>query len=59
MKVDTLLTVSDVARMCRVTTETIKNYVRLGKMPQPIKLTPSTFRWTTETIYAWLRAKNA
>ena len=51
-----LLTIHDVARKLRVSTQTIWRWARAGKFPQPIGAEGAT-RWIDEDVDTWIHSK--
>ena len=50
-----LLDIYDIMKLIKVTKSTIFRYIKAGKIPEPIKLTPTTMRWKREEIEEWIK----
>jgi predicted DNA-binding transcriptional regulator AlpA len=44
-----------VTELLQVGTATIAKYIRLRNFPRPVRLTPRTFRWWRDDVFAWLK----
>jgi len=50
------VTTKELARMLRVSTDTIRMMERDGRLPRAIRLGPQLLRWPRDEIEAWLAA---
>ncbi|MHB8973586.1 MAG: helix-turn-helix transcriptional regulator [Pirellulaceae bacterium] len=49
-----LLTVADVAELLAIEATTVREWVRLGRLPQPLRFTDRTMRFHPEQLSNWL-----
>jgi excisionase family DNA binding protein len=50
-----MLTISELAARLRLTTKTVRNHIRQGLLPPPIKI-GARYRWPQAQIDDWLAA---
>lgn len=47
---DPLLTVEDLAKLLKVSKRTVWRWVSLGRLPQPVRCSPSCVRWQAAAV---------
>lgn len=54
VRAEQLLTVEDLATMLRVEPSTVRQWARDGRLPEPMRLTERSLRWSPAAVNAWL-----
>lgn len=52
-----LLRLPEVCRLVTLQKTTIRNLMKRGEFPQPIKITPRATRWRRADVEAWIAAR--
>jgi predicted DNA-binding transcriptional regulator AlpA len=52
-----LLTIDDVAEICKVSTQTVARWVKQDAIVQPIRIGRRLIRWVPDDFNAWLESK--
>jgi predicted DNA-binding transcriptional regulator AlpA len=56
---ETLCSIEEIAQACYVSTQTVRNWVERGIMPQPIRIGRRCLRWRASEIEAWLQSNQS
>lgn len=56
---ETLCSIEEIAQACYVTTQTVRNWMERGIMPQPIRIGRRCLRWRATEIETWLQSNQA
>jgi excisionase family DNA binding protein len=54
-----MVTLTDIAKALCVTEETVLDWVKLGKFPQPRRFGRRVYRWPTDEVNAWVERHKA
>jgi len=57
VKMDRMMRVPEVVKVVGVSTATLRNMIRDGVFPAPIKISRQAIAWSESTISDWLQAK--